>query len=114
MRRSTTLLLAFSALALPASAHAQSEIQTAAESLRTDPVYVDPEAADKVSPAQERRLEALIAEKRAGPMYIAVLPASALSEAGGDPSGVAREIANTLQRQGVYAVGVGNQFAAGQ
>ena len=85
MRRLLTLLAATAALAVaPAASAATGLLEQAARSLRSDPVYVSPDAGEHVSPAQERRIENEIAGSRSGPVSIAVLPAAAANEAGGD------------------------------
>ena len=67
--------MAVVALALVPAAHAQGIISAAADSLRTDPVYVSPDAEEQID-AQRVRDE--IASSRSGPVYVAVLPAIAM------------------------------------
>jgi len=97
------------ALALVPAAHAQGIISAAADSLRTDPVYVSPDAEEQID-AQRVRDE--IASSRSGPVYVAVLPAIAMDEAGGDPTEVVRQLHDDLGRDGTYAVVVGDHFRA--
>ena len=84
-----------------------------AQSLATDPVYVDDDAENAISDADEQALQQRIAQRNAGPMYIAVVSGSLRDRAGGDATTVASEIARRLNREGVYAVVAGNQFRAG-
>ncbi len=66
------------------------------------------------SPSDEAEaLRAEIAEREAGPLYIAVLPASAANEAGGDPGAALREIARAVGEPGTYAAVIGESFRAG-
>src|SRR5687767_1100890 len=104
-------------LALAAPSFAQTTtagiVDEAAAALADSPVFVHPDADPSISDAEAERLREHIAERRAGPMYVAILPASARNEAGGDATEVLRSIANELRRRGVYAGLIGNQFRAG-
>jgi hypothetical protein len=73
-------------------------------------VYVDPAAQEPVDAAAVRRE---VERAAPGPMYVAVLPAAALQEAGGDPDGVLLALHARLGRRGTYALVVGNHFRAG-
>jgi hypothetical protein len=95
-----------------APAHAGPIVDAAATALANDPVYVDPEAEKAIGAADERRIEREIETNGHGPMYIAILPAAAVREAGGDATGVVDEIHGKLGRRGVYAVVAGNHFRA--
>ncbi len=91
-----------------------AEILTrAVTALRNDPVYVDAAVEEAISPAEAERVRARIAEPGGGPMYIAILPAEARNEAGGDTAGVLRALVQELRRRGTYAVVVGREFRAG-
>src|SRR5215210_2692512 len=106
-----TLVLALSIALVPGpAASAQDAIGEAADALAKDPVFVAPEAQDIVSGADADRLRARIRERDAGPLYIAVLPASAADEGGGSARGVARVIQSRLGRPGTYAVVAGRSF----
>ena len=119
------LLLAFAAV--PATVSAQdllleeeptatetgNVVQEAIEGLQTSPVYVHPDAEAEVSQADAARIARRIDEAGAGPTYIVVLPDEALAAAGGAPEGVLREIAEGMQRRGVYAIIAGDGFRAG-
>jgi len=87
-------------------------ITEAADALARDPVYVDPAAERAISEADAERLRDRIEAKDAGPLYIAILPAAAAREAGGDAEQVLEAIAQKLQRDGTYVVVVGDQFRA--
>ena len=60
------------------------------------------------------KLRDRIANSSSGPLYIAVVPAAARNEAGGDATDWLRLLAERLDRRGTYAVVVGNQFRAGR
>jgi hypothetical protein len=108
------LLAVLSALlVLGGTAHAQDRLAAAAESLRQDPVYVDPEAERAISERQADRLREAIAREDAGPLYIAFLPAAAANEAGGDPEAALRELAGAVDEPGTYAAVIGDAFRAG-
>jgi len=101
-------------LAAPAAAQVGTlEIPDAVDSLRTDPVYVDPDAENAISASEERELEQRIETSDAAPLYVAIVPDSARQEAGGSAIEVARQLAMALNRRGVYAVIAGDQFRAG-
>jgi hypothetical protein len=104
----------FSALLLLAgAAQAQDTLGSAADSLRRDPVYVDPDAERAISESEAERLRRAIAREDAGPLYLAILPAAAADQAGGDPEAVLLEIARGVDEPGTYAVIVGDAFRAG-
>jgi MYXO-CTERM domain-containing protein len=112
MRRALFVLVV-AVLAFAPAATAANYLDQSAEALRSDPVYVDPNAEATVSAADAARLRDRIANSDAGPVYVAVVPAAARSEAGGDATDWLRMLANRLGRPGTYAVVVGNQFRAG-
>src|SRR4051812_5874434 len=68
---------AAAALLLPASAGAQALTDVAA-SLRRDPVYVTPDAKPTLTPSEADSLRDEIRTGGAAPMFVAVLPGSAL------------------------------------
>ena len=105
-------LLVLVAVAVP-PAGAGPLVDRAVEELASDPVYVDPSAERAISDAEAARLRDRIGEADAGPTYIAILPAVAAREAGGDASGVLVSIRRALDRPGTYAVVVGDAFRAG-
>src|SRR5215211_2364700 len=100
-------------LAFPAPALAQGVLDRAADALRISPVYVDPDAERAISDEEADALRREIDRRDAGPLYIAVLPASAADEAGGDPDAALTRIANTVQAAGSYAALIGDHFRAG-
>jgi len=109
--RVALISLALLLVAAPA-AFAQGEIDAAAEALRSDPVYVDPDAEVQLSGSEA---DALREQIRAAdqPFYIAVLPASAADEAGGSASDAARQLAEAVGRSGTYGVVVGRKLIGG-
>src|SRR3954469_21306362 len=99
-------LIAFLTLLVLAPA-ARAQDADVARSLRSDPVYVAPGARPGLTAAEEQQLESLIDHRAGGPLYVAVLPASAGSaRAGGG------ELARELGR-GVFAIVVGGRFIGG-
>ena len=82
MRR-LALLVAVLVLALAAPALAQSDLDAAGEALKSDPVYVDPDAEAQLSDSDAEELRTRITDADAGPMYVAVMPRSVVNEAGG-------------------------------
>src|SRR5215212_1077075 len=110
--RATVLALIVLLFAAPA-APAQDTIDRAAAALRSDPVYVDPDAERAISSADADRIRRRIEERNAGPMYVAILPDAAKREGGGSAAGVAAAIQQRLGRPGTYAVVAGNSFRAG-
>ncbi|MBD0280586.1 MAG: hypothetical protein ICV69_00085 [Thermoleophilaceae bacterium] len=110
------IALAVATLAPAAPAHAQltaSRLDEAARALESAPVYVDPNAERALSAREVDRLLAAIRRHDAGPFYLAVLPASAADEAGGDPEAALRKIALSVGEPGTYAAVVGDSFRAG-
>ena len=99
-------------LLLAGTAGAQGRLDRAAEELQLDPVYVDPDAEEVISERQADDLREAIADSGAGPMYLAVLPADAAREAGGDPGAALREIAFSVREPGTYGVVIGDEFRA--
>ena len=83
-----------------------------AAALRSNPVYVDPEAERSIDDAQVDELRSAIRGANT-PVYVAVLPAAAANVAGGDPAEVARQLAQAVDRPGTYGVVVGDRFRAG-
>jgi hypothetical protein len=97
------LLLTLAALlALAAPAAAQDAVDQAADALRSDPVYVDPDAERALSDSEAEALRARI-EDEGVPVKVAILPASA-----GDAEQVATELRQATGA--TAAVVVGNSF----
>jgi hypothetical protein len=115
MRRSLllALLLLTGALGAAGPARAAGVIDSAAQALGSDPVYVAPGAQTTLSDADAAALRRRIERGDAGPVYVAVLPASAIDEAGGDPAEVVRRLAQAVGRRGTYAAISGKSFRAG-
>jgi hypothetical protein len=108
------LTLTFALLLLLAgTAHAQARLDRAADALQLDPVYVDPDAERAISEDEAEHLREAITESDAGPIYIAVLPAAAAREAGGDSNAALREIGRAVGERGTYAAVIGDDFLAG-
>src|SRR4051794_12468972 len=103
MRSALIALLALLVLAPAARAQDADVVR----SLRSDPVYVAPDARPGLSATEERRLESLIDHRARGPLYVVVLPDSA-----GSASAVGRGLAGELGR-GVFAIVVGGRFIGG-
>jgi hypothetical protein len=117
-RRAVAFAIALAAVVLaPATAHGAQEagplVDEAARALRTDPVFVHPDAEYPLNDEETERLRERIAESQAGPIYIAVLPDEARAEAGGDASEVVQLLGEALGRDGTYGVVVGDEFWAG-
>ncbi|MDQ3866442.1 MAG: hypothetical protein M3304_06390, partial [Actinomycetota bacterium] len=96
----------------PAPAVAGSTIDRAVTALREDEVYVDPAAERRISNEDAERIRERIDSSSAGPVYVAILPATAASEAGGSAEEAAVELIRALRRDGTYAVVVGNRLRA--
>jgi hypothetical protein len=101
------------ALTLTANAAAGERTDAAVAALRTNPVYVDPSAELAIGGGDQARLRATIDAAGAGPVYVAILPLAAESEAGDNPDGVLQALHDGLKRDGTYAVVVGRHFRAG-
>jgi hypothetical protein len=109
----TILLAALLTLVLCPAAFAQGTLTEAADALRDTPIYVDPDAEQPLTDQQVADLRDAISERRAGPLYIAVLPEDATDEAGGDPGAALREMALSVGEPGTYAAVFGNTLRAG-
>ncbi|MDQ3856872.1 MAG: hypothetical protein M3327_00240 [Actinomycetota bacterium] len=108
-----TIAFAFVLAALfPAPAVAGSTIDRAVAALREDEVYVDPAAERRISGEDADRIRERIDGSSAGPVYVAILPAKAATEAGGSTDEAAAELIRALRRDGTYAVVVGNRLRA--
>src|SRR3954471_20651884 len=99
-------------LAAPA-AGAQSGLDAAAEALKSDPVYVDPDAEAKLSDSEADQLRQRITDKDAGPMYVAVMPRSVVSGAGGSLGAALTELGSSVNRRGTYVLVAGGAGRAG-
>jgi len=104
---SRTLLMTVAlAVAFAAPAAAQDEVDRAADALRSDPVYVSPDA-ERAGEVDAAALRARISAAGAAPMYIAVLPESAVQ---GSPGRTLIALRNAVGVSGTYALAVGDEF----
>ena len=112
--RSLLILALLAALAAAPAARAQEGVlEQAASALEQDLVFVHPDADPGLTPAEADALRERITERDAGPMYIAVLPARAASEAGGSVDAALSELQSEVGRRGTYAIVAGRRFRAG-
>lgn len=112
MRRSIFAIapvLLLTLFAGPASAQVTA-LDAAAAALRGNSVYVDG-SAEMAGQVDADRLRALIRRGEA-PIFVAVLPASALGESGGNVNSLPGVLARRVGLQGTYAVVAGNSFRA--
>lgn len=100
----TLVLAVLILLALPTAAIAQ--VSEAADALRSDPVYVDPQA-ELAGQIDADALRQKIREEGAAPIYIAVLPGN------GDPNATLQQLHDEVGLKGTYAVVAGRSFRAG-
>ena len=75
-------------------------------------MYVDAQAERALTDDEIGELQSVIRSADT-PIYIAVLPASAVDLAGGDPAEVASQLAEAVDRGGTFGVVVGDSFRAG-
>jgi hypothetical protein len=108
----TVLTLALT-VALGGPAGAQTTVvDRAAQELRRAPVYVDPAAERPISSSAAQDLRNRIAAGPS-PIFVAVLPAAAVAEAGGDVNQLPSVLGQRVGLQGTYAVVAGDSFRAG-
>ena len=112
IRRALLLAPLLLLLLVPAQARAGELIDGAVAGLRSDNVYVDPDADPKLTDARAEELRDRIAQQRAGPMYVVVAPEEIAREAGGDPGQALREIAERSGRPGTYVIVAGRSIRA--
>ena len=86
-------------------------ISDAAQALKTDNVYVDPAAERKISDSEADELRREITNSGTA-IFIAVLPAAAVDEVGGDANQVPVALRDTTALAGTYAAIAGNSFRA--
>ena len=113
MRRTAVLLVGLLVLLAPTAAVAQSEpvIARAAAALRSEPLYVDPDAEAELSDAEAAAIRTRI-EESGSALFIAVLPRAASEEVGGDPREVVRRLEAATGLAGHYAAAIGRTFLA--
>lgn len=100
-------LLVAAALAVPTPGPAAGGLSTAATALRSDPVYV--------APAETNTIDVLAvgqAVRSVPQVQVAVLPAAAAAEAGGDAAAVPGVLSSRTGRGGTLLVLVGNDLEA--
>ena len=100
-------LLVAAALAVPTPGSVGGSLSSAATVLRSDPVYV--------APAETKTIDSLAVQQavRSVPqLRVAVLPAAAAAEAGGDPAAVPGVLSAGIGRGGTVLVLVGNDLEA--
>jgi hypothetical protein len=102
MRVLLASLLAVLVLAAPARA----DVRSAASALKSDPVYVDPNA-ELASQVDADALRARIKSAGATPLFVAVLPQSAQQASAGRTLIALRQATG---RKGTYALALGNEF----
>lgn len=113
MRRLWTAIapvLLFSLFAAPANAQVTA-VDAAANALRSNPVYVH-SGAERAGDVDADRLRRQISEGDS-PLFVAVLPAAAVDEAGGDVNRLPSVLAGRVGLRGTYAVVAGSRFRAG-
>jgi hypothetical protein len=98
----------FLAVLTAAPAAAAATAAEVAAALRDSPVYLAPDA-----PYQIDR-DAMLQKVQAAdtPIFIAVLPASAMDETNGDPDALSRKIADQVDRPGSYLITAGTKYRA--
>jgi hypothetical protein len=97
---------------LSGPASAGRYVDRSASALQRDLVYVDSAARRTLPAAAEAALRERV--RQAGtPIYVAVLPAAALREAGNNPDRLAAAIAAAVGRGGTVVVAAGNKTGAG-
>jgi hypothetical protein len=112
MRRLLFLAPLLLLLFMPAQASAGELIDRAVAGLKSDNVYVDPDADPTLTGAQVEELRDRIVEQRAGPMYVVVAPRAIAAEAGGDPAQALGMIGERMQRAGTYVIVAGRTIRA--
>ena len=103
-------VLLLSLFAAPANAQVTA-VDAAANALRSNPVYVD-SGAERGGDVDVDRLRSRIRQGDT-PIFVAVLPAAALNEAGGDANRLPTVLAQRVGLRGTYAVVAGSSFRAG-
>jgi hypothetical protein len=87
-------------------------VDRTAGQLRDAPLYVNPSARPTLPLVDRERISARLA--LAGtPIFVAVLPAQALAEAGGSANDLASQVATSVGKPGTYLVVAGAEEGAG-
>ena len=100
-------LLVAAALAVPSPGPAGGTLSSAAAVLRSDPVYVSPAVTESIDSLAVQQAVRSVPQLR-----VAVLPATAAAEAGGDPAAVPGVLSAGIGRGGTVLVLVGNDLEA--
>lgn len=100
-------LLLAAALAVPTPGSLGGSLSSAATVLRADPVYVAPAEANTIDSLAVQQAVRSVPQLR-----VAVLPAAAAAEAGGDPAAVPGVLSAGIGRGGTVLVLVGNDLEA--
>ena len=112
MRTFVAVLVAAVSLVVGAAPAAAGPIADAASAaLRREPVFVHPDAERTISADERGRLTAKV-NALTPPVFIAVLPAAAVDEVGGDAAALPAELGRATGLRGTYAVVAGNSFRA--
>ncbi|MFN2608327.1 MAG: hypothetical protein ABR511_10650, partial [Acidimicrobiales bacterium] len=113
LRLPVLVALLWALAAAPASGQAATPVlDRAAASLRADPVYVDAGAPRAVDGGAADRLRSLI-RSRGAAVFLAILPPTATTEAGGDAAQVPAALASRVHLAGTYGVVAGSSFRGG-
>ncbi len=105
LRAALGLLLVLSLVAAPLPRAVDPDLQRAADALRTQYVYSDPTAESRMTDTEVGLLTKATAAAGT-PLWVALLPASLLTEYG-SADAVAEQLAEATGQPGVYAVVVG-------
>ena len=89
-----------------------TDVAQVGRALRTDPVFVEPDAERALSEDEAESLRSAIMSAGT-PIFVAVLPQSVLDVAGGDPAVLTSDVAAATDLAGTYAVLAGDSFRAG-
>src|SRR4051794_12741605 len=103
-------LLALLVVVAPLAAAQTTVLDRAAQELRRAPVYVDP-AAERAGDVSAPELQRKITDGDT-PIFVAVLPAAAIAEAGGDAGQLPSTLGQKVGLRGTYAVVAGGSFRA--
>ncbi len=98
------------AASIPAAT--STDVAQVGRALRTDPVFVEPDAERALSEDEAESLRSAIMSAGT-PIFVAVLPQSVLDVAGGDPAVLTSDVAAATDLAGTYAVLAGDSFRAG-
>ena len=100
------LIAVAAALGLAAPAFANTTFDDVGRALRSDPLYVDPQAEISLSAAGQADIRSAI-DGAGTPIFVAVLPTAALTSANNDPNVALDRLRSATGRPGTYAVLIG-------